>query len=213
MAKRSILQKNNHKLSAPNDIDDQIFKYLISKKNHPATQVEIANALGVDESTISRHIRPLFGKRQNYGSFYYHIERIGNDCFLIKTPKYMDDEKRNEEIKSTNERISLRIADLAEKNVCLSNSAQIIPLVIFYEIKKKYISDVITALNSTFNPDIFLNIVPVENGIYIMLKNQSDQQKLEGYKQKISQFYQDIYNEAKWYNLKRIHTFEKKKSK
>ena len=192
MAKRSILQKNNHKLSAPNGIDNQIIEYLISLKNKSATQAKIASSLGVDASTISRHIKKLIGERFEYSSFYYHIERVENQYHLIKTPKHMDAEKCKEESNASEERKSSRINDLAEKGVCSNESAEIIPFVIFYGIKKKYISDVIDALNSNFNPDIFLDLVPVENGIYIMLKKQNNQDKLENYKNQLSKFYTDI---------------------
>lgn len=200
MAKRSILQKNNHKLSAPNDIDNQIINYLRSMKNKSATQAKIASSLGVDASTISRHIKKLIGERFDYGSFYYHIERVENQYHLIKTLKHTDAEKSKEESNASEERESYRINDLAEKGVCSSESAEIIPFVIFYGIKKKYISDVIDALNSNFNPDIFLDLIPVESGIYIMLKKQNNQDKLENYKNQLSKFYTDIVEQIKLYN-------------
>ena len=83
MAKRSILQKNNHKLSAPNGIDNQIIEYLISLKNKSATQADAP----LQTPSLSLTSPAALPRNSDIGSVYHIFLPIASVSFR-KTPTF-----------------------------------------------------------------------------------------------------------------------------
>jgi DNA-binding MarR family transcriptional regulator len=204
MPKRSILQTNNNKLTSPNNIDDKIFDYLRSHMTDSSTQSKIASEINVDRSTVSRHIEALVGQKKLYGDYFYHIERVSRRYQMFKTAKDANIMAKLNEFDYAKERLECRIYDLAQQKVCSSNTAELLPAVILYRIKKNSTTEVTQALFSTFSSDVIQKIIPSEEGLYIILKSQSDRRELSLHGQQICQFYEDIVKQMELQNNKRM---------
>ena len=202
MAKQQILKRNKLILTKSDCNTEKILNHLKTHIGKAFTQKQLADALGISQATISRRIKDDIGVG-NIIDFYnvsYRIEKVAEGYMLvkdtIKNNQIVADKTLSMDEEKAIERRETRVFELAEKNVCESNCADIMPAtVILYKLKKSRIVEVENALLSTFGAEMFYGIFKTEEGLYIVLKKQNNNKtsdNIDENAKKILDFYNEI---------------------
>ena len=198
MAKHGILSSNKKALTPVMETDIKIFNHL--KKTIEGTgvaQIQISKVLNIPQSTVSRRLSKMIGKRYAYGTNYYTIVYQNGLYKMLREEKnpsrsrldYQLAEKRDELI----ERRSDHVKELAQRAVTEDVVADIITsTVVLYKVKRKWCPLVETVIKSLYSTEKIHDIVTCQNGVYIILKECDN---LESVRNDICKLYKDVIKE------------------
>ena len=194
MSKSSLLKKNKKTLTPVPQRHEKIYKYLRKSKDSK-TLTQISKATDIPISSVRRILNELTGneRKYEYSNIYYTIVYESGGYKVLKEPKYPlryhyndDVDDKDTELK---QRRSSYITDLINKKVVTSSEAEnLTQTVILYKTTKDSRLVLERMLRSLFI-DKLHDIVPCNNGLYIILKESDD---LEYVRKDVHKFYTDL---------------------
>ena len=209
MPRTDITKRNRTTLTSTESTEDKIFRCMrVHRSNTPVTCKEIANEIGVSISTVYRSITKLLGKPYTWGDKYYRFEKTDNG-YLLKKEKGVESIsragritwvtqteiatnalERSEQIRDEKE---IRIYNLAQKRVCTADRAKLLTsTVVAYEIKVNQRAFVRDVLKSIIPYEMYLDIVPYSDGLYIILNEPAMKMDLKLYQQEVLRLYEQL---------------------
>lgn len=209
MPKTDIIKRNRTTLTSTESNEEKIFRCMRAhRSNTPMTCKEIAKEIGVSESTVYRSITKWLGKPYTWGDKCYRFEKTDNGYLLKKekgvkstsragriswvNPTEIETNvlERSEQIRDEKE---IRIYNLAQKKVCTADRAKLLTsTVVAYEIKANKRAFTRDVLKSIIPYEMYLDIVPYSDGLYIILKESPMEMDLKFYQKEVLRLYEQL---------------------
>lgn len=209
MSKRSILAKNNRKLTPVSPLGDKIFHHLLSHQaKGPFTQAQIVKAIkSYSQSSVSIWLTKNVGRPMEYGPYIYKIEYVDGKYQISRKDKEETaairqggvelEEKKERQRKEQESKTISHVSELAQSKATTQRKAEIITSsVILYGIKKTKRATAKKIVQSHFSQDIIHDVVYCECGLYIILKESNIPSVREQRQNEICQLYEFIVKES-----------------
>lgn len=194
MPKQSIFTVNNRKRLLPDATDRAIFDYLLYHKNG-ATQLKMEKDLNIKQPTISNRLRKIGPNPFIFNNQSYIISKIKGKYQMIMLRNLsiaLNKNATDEQKEEFGEMLDEIIANFVEHKVLTDKTAiTVTESVILYKVKEKYYNAIKNNLYKLYDEDIY-DIVPCEQGLYIILNSRLLGKNLRLIKDSVVSLYSEV---------------------
>lgn len=191
-AKKGIYISSKRTFLVHDENEEKIFKFLLKAKDG-ANQTQIANFVNISRKAVKSRLDNMLSERFFYGGIEYSL--------IYKKPKYFILKKERTTVglepnatwaqeTEFKDKFDYVVEDLSRQYISVGQIPEYITdNIILYDVKPKCWSEVKSNIKELYNDAIY-DIALGDRGIYIVLEDNSDENKLNKIKESIQTLFE-----------------------